>query len=391
VSAPPSTLFEELDAIDVATLRRRRSAKWTAYPDDVVPAWVAEMDFPLALPIRERLHEVIELGDLGYPAAERCGVREALTAWLARAQGWTVDPEAVVVLPDVMRGVELALLAHSAPGDAIAVPTPVYPPFLAVVKRNDRRLVEVPLRRDDSGFHQDLDAIEAALVAGARMLLLCHPHNPTGHLHDHDELAAIATLAERHGAVVLSDVIHAPLTFDGTLHTPFATVSEEAAACAVTVTSASKAWNIPGLRTAFMICERDSLLAPILATSPRGHMGCSIAGLEASIAAFAQGDEWLGTVLRLLERNRSMLLGAALPGIEIGEPHATYLAWLDCRALELPEGPFAFFLERARVALSDGMNFGLGGEGWVRLNFATSLGVLEQILDRMAGALADRG
>jgi cystathionine beta-lyase len=332
---------------------------------------------------------VIELGDLGYPAAERCGVREALTAWLARAQGWTVDPDAVLVLADVMRGVELAILAHTAPGDAIAVPTPVYPPFLSAVRTNGRELVEVPLRRDDTGFHQDLDGIEAAFAAGARMLLLCHPHNPTGHLHDRDELAAIATLAERHGVVVLSDEIHAPLTLDGTPHTPFATVSEEAAACAITVTSASKAWNIPGLRTAFLICEREALLAPILAT-PRVHHGCSIAGLEASIAAFAQGEEWLATVLRLLERNRGLLLDAALPGVEIGEPRATYLAWLDCRALELPDGPFAFFLERARVALSDGMNFGLGGEGWVRLNFATSLGVFEQILDRMAGALADR-
>ncbi|MGH2849369.1 MAG: MalY/PatB family protein [Solirubrobacteraceae bacterium] len=389
MSAPPSTPFEELDAIDVPTLRRRRSAKWTAYPDDVIPAWVAEMDFPLAPPIRERLHEVIELGDLGYPAAERCGVREALTAWLARAQGWTVDPDAVLVLPDVMRGVELAILAHTAPGDAIAVPTPVYPPFLSAVRTNGRELVEVPLRRDDTGFHPDLDGIEAAFTAGARMLLLCHPHNPTGHLHDRDELAAIATIAARHGAVVLSDEIHAPLTLDGTPHTPFATVSEAAAACAVTVTSASKAWNIPGLRTAFLICEREALLAPILAT-PRVHHGCSIAGLEASIAAFSRGEEWLATVLRLLERNRGLLLDAALPGVEIGEPRATYLAWLDCRALELPDGPFAFFLEHARVALSDGMNFGLGGEGWVRLNFATSLGVLEQILDRMAGALADR-
>jgi cysteine-S-conjugate beta-lyase len=389
VSAPPSTLLEELDAVDLPALRRRRSAKWTAYPDDVIPAWVAEMDFPLAAPIRERLHEVIDLGDLGYPSPDRCGVREAFTAWLARAQGWTVAPEAVLVLPDVMRGVEYTVLAHTAPGDAIAVPTPVYPPFLAAVRGHDRRLVEVPLRRDETSFHQDLDGIEAAFAAGARMLLLCHPHNPTGHLHDRAELAAIAALAERHGAVVLSDEIHAPLTLDGRPHTPFATASEDAAACAITVTSASKAWNIPGLRTAFLVCERESLLAPILAAAPR-HIGCSIVGLEATIAAFSQGEEWLSAVLRLLERNRAVLLDAGLPGIEIGEPRATYLAWLDCRALELADGPFAFFLEHARVALSDGAAFGLGGEGCVRLNFATSLGVLEQILDRMARALADR-
>jgi cystathionine beta-lyase len=295
----------------------------------------------------------------------------------------------VVVLPDVMRGVELAVLAHTLPGDAIAVPTPVYPPFLAAVRGNGRELVEVLLRRDETGFHQDLDGIEAALAAGARMLLLCHPHNPTGHLHDREELIAIAELAERHGAVVLSDEIHAPLTLDGRQHIPFATVSDAAAACAITVTSASKAWNIPGLRTAFLICENESLVAPIVET-PRAHMGCSIAGLEGSIAAFTHGEEWLAGVLALLERNRGVLLDGALPGVEIGEPRATYLAWLDCRALELPDGPFSFFLDHARVALSDGMNFGLGGEGWVRLNFATSLGVLEQIIDRMSGALAAR-
>jgi len=381
-----------LDGVSVEGLRRRRSAKWSRYPDDVIPAWVAEMDFPLAEPIRTRLREAIDAGDVGYPAAEGSGVREALAAWLAREQGWTLDPESVVVLPDCVHGLELALLAHTEPGDAIVVPTPVYPPFLSVVRTNRRRLVEVPLLGGEDGFAPDLDAISAALAAGGRMVMLCHPHNPTGHLHDRAQLAALAQLACRHGAIVVADEIHAPLTLDGRRHIPFATVSEEAAACAVTVTSASKAWNIPGLKTAFLVAG-EGPLAPIMAMPPRTRHGCSILGLEATIAAYEQGGPWLDAVLSVLERNRATVLeavAATMPAVAIVPPRATYLAWLDCRALDLPGGPQEFFLERARVALSDGAAFGLGGEGHVRLNFATGAAILDELLGRMAAALAAR-
>ena len=381
-----------LDSVGVETLRRRRSAKWTAYPDDVLPAWVAEMDFPLAEPIRDRLRRSIDAGDLGYPAADRSGVREAFAAWVAREQGWVLDPASIIVLPDCVRGLELAVLAHTQPGDAIVVPTPVYPPFLSVIRLNERRLVEVELVGDGERFAPDLDAIAAALADGARMVMLCHPHNPTGHLHDREQLAALARLACEHGATVVSDEIHAPLTLDGRAHVPFATVSEEAAACAVTVTSASKAWNIPGLKTAFLIAG-EAMLAPVMETSPRLRHGCSILGLEATIAAYEQGGAWLAAVLTVLERNRATLLdrvAATMPGVAVRPPRATYLAWLDYRALELPGGPHEFFLERARVALSDGVAFGLGGEGRVRLNFATSAAVLDEILERMATAVAIR-
>jgi cystathionine beta-lyase len=384
----PDTLAA-LDMLDLETLRRRRSAKWTAYPDDVIPAWVAEMDYPIADPIRRRLHAVIESGDLGYPAADRCGVRDALAQWLSRTHGWAPDPQAIVVLPDVMRGVELALLAHSAPGDPIAVPTPVYPPFLAIVREHGRRLVEVELARSAGRHALDLDGLARALADGARMVLLCHPHNPTGHVNEAQDLAVLAELAAAAGATVVSDEIHAPLILDGSTHVPFATVSPAAAACSVTVTSASKAWNIPGLKTAFLIAESEPMSAPILAMSPRTRHGCSILGLEASIAAFESGGPWLEAVLAALARNQRLIVDAvesALPGVEIVAPRATYLAWLDCRALALPGGPAQFFLERARVALSDGAAFGAGGDGHVRLNFATSHGVLSEILERMARA-----
>jgi cystathionine beta-lyase len=383
---------EMLDALEIGVLRQRRSAKWTAYPDDVIPAWVAEMDFPLADPIRERLRAAIEAGDLGYPAPDRCGAREALAEWLARSHGWAPDPEAILVLPDAMRGVELALLAHTAPGDAIAVPTPVYPPFLAVVREHGRRLVEVELARSDGRFALDLDGLAAALADGARMILLCHPHNPTGHVNEREDLVALAELAAAHAATVLSDEIHAPLILDGSAHVPFSTVSAAAAACAVTVTSTSKAWNIPGLRTAFLIAEDEAMRAPILELGPRARMGCSILGLEATITALRCGGPWLDAVLGVLARNARLVVEAvasSLPGVEIVAPRATYLAWLDCRSLAVPDGPHAFFLERARVALSDGAVFGRGGDGHVRLNFATSHGLLAEILERMAHAVRE--
>jgi cystathionine beta-lyase len=381
---------ETFDTLDIETLRRRRSAKWSVYPEDVIPAWVAEMDFPLADPIRERLHAAIDADDLGYPSADRCGVREALAEWLSSTYGWAPDAAAIMVLPDAVRGLELAVLAHTAPGDAIAVPTPVYPPFLKVVVEHGRRLVEVELSRENGRFELDLGGLAEALAAGARMVLLCHPHNPTGHINETQELAALAELAASHGAVVVSDEIHSPLILDGSDHVPFASVSVAAAACALTVTSTSKAWNIAGLKTAFLIGESEAMRAPIVAMGPHALMGCSILGLEASIAALRDGGPWLESVIATLVRNQRLILEAVattLPGVEIVAPRATYLAWLDCRALALPGGPQAFFLDRARVALSDGAAFGRGGEGHVRLNFATSRGVLVEILDRMARAV----
>ena len=245
----------------------------------------------------------------------------------------------------------------------------------------------------DGGFAQDLDALAAALGAGASMVLLCHPHNPTGHVHERADLEALAELAIEHGAVVVSDEIHSPLTLDGRGHVPLATVSAAAAACTITVTSASKTWNLAGLRVAFVIAEAQGLAAPILALGPHALKGCSIVGLEASIAAFEDGGPWRAALLGVLARHRDTVvreLARFAPEIAVAAPAATYLAWLDCRALECPDGPQPFFLERARVALSDGVDFGPGGDGCVRLNFGTSSGVLDEILARLERALGER-
>lgn len=383
----------DLDSVALADLRRRRSAKWTAYPEDVIPAWVAESDFPLAAPIHGRLRAAIDAGDLGYPAPDRSGVRESLAAWVAREQGWQLDPEAIMVVPDAVRGIELALLAHTQPGDAVAIPTPVYPPFLKIVEEHGRRVAPVALLQHDGAFAQDLDGLAAALAAGARMVLLCHPHNPTGHVHERADLEALAGLAIEHGAVVISDEIHSPMTLDARPHVPLATVSDAAAACTITVTSPSKTWNLAGLRAAFVIASEPALADPIRAMGPHALMGCSILGLEASIAAFDEGGPWREALLAVLARNRDTVvreLARFAPAIAVAPPAATYLAWLDCNALDLPGGPQPFFLEHARVALSDGVPFGPGGEGCVRLNFGTTGPILDEILTRLEGALASR-
>ncbi len=296
-------------------------------------------------------------------------MREVLAQWLEAAQGWAPDPEAIVVLPDAVRGIELAVLAHTLPWRRRrGAWTPVYPPFLSAVRENDRRLRRGSklVRRGRRCFPLDLDVRSSRRLAdGARMVLLCHPHNPTGHVNATEDLVALAELRPaRAGAKVLSDEIHAPLMLDGRRHVPFATVSPAAAECVVTVTSASKAWNTPGLKTAFLIAEAEEMRAPIMAMAPRTRHGCSILGLEASIAALRDGGPWLDAVLTVLARNqRTVVVDApSTPRCSRGSGscrlRATYLAWLDCRELGLADGPQAFFLERARVALSDGAAFG---------------------------------
>jgi cystathionine beta-lyase len=385
-----SDLAVALDALDARALREKRSIKWRAYPSDVLPAWVAEMDLPIAAPIRERLAHALERNDLGYPALDHAGVRLALCEWLRHEYAWDLGLEAVVVLPDTMRGIELAIVALTGEGDRIVVPTPAYPPFIGAVADARRTLVEVELRRDERGFSLDLEGIENAFRGGARMLLLCHPHNPTGTVIPFADLRALADLAAEYGAVVVSDEIHAPLTYSGRRHQPFALVSDDAKDHTITVTSASKAWNVPGLRCAFLVAERSSLLDPILALPLRMRIGYGILGIEAATAALDDGRQWLDAALGLLERNRDIVSRAVaqMPGaIRSAPPAATYLAWLDCRELALPGGPYEFFLGNARVALSDGREFGSGGDGFVRLNFATSRPVLLEILDRMHDAL----
>ena len=369
----------------IGALRRRRSAKWSHYPPDVLPAWVAEMDFELAPPVRDRLREAIEVGDCGYAAAADSGLAESLAGFAERRMGWSIDPAAVATVGDVVSGLADLVAVLSEPGEGIIVTPPVYHPFFSLVAEAGRRVVEVPLV---DGMALDLEAIDRAFAAGARAIIICSPHNPTGRVLPRAELEAVAESAERHGGWVLADEIHAPLTLSGATHVPFLSVGEAARRHGFALVSASKTFNLAGLKCAQIVTADPAPAArveriPSIAFHP-GHLG-----VLASAVAFAEADEWLDGVLAILDHNRGLLgdlLAERLPGLGYERPQAGYLAWLDFRALDLEADPAALILERGRLALSPGPQFGTGGEGFGRLNIGTSPELVAEAVERIAGA-----
>ena len=375
-----------LTDITLEDLRRRRSAKWTAYPEDVLPAWVAEMDFPLAPAVKAVLREAVEADDAGYAEPNAAGLAEAFCGFAARRLDWQVDPDGVLPLRDVMGGVA-ELIRELVPRlEGVVITPPVYRPFFSVVDQTGRRLIQVPLRPDNS---LDIDAIAEAFAADARAILLCNPHNPTGAVAKREELTELAKVAAAYGAWVISDEIHAPLTLSGATHIPFPTVSGDAANRGIALTSTSKAFNIAGLKAAVAVTadgaarERVEKL-PGVARSP-GHLG-----VLASVAAWREGDAWLDEVIGTVDANRQALgplLDQHLPGIAYEPPQAGYLAWLDCRELDLGGDPAQAFLLRGKVALSDGPQFGRAGEGFARLNIGTTPALMAEAVRRMSSAL----
>jgi cystathionine beta-lyase len=382
------------DALDEPTLRARQSAKWTVYPSTVLPAWVAEMDYPLAEPLQRALHAAIDRGDTGYASATDMG--EAFAAWARDRWNWHVPTAGVHLVADVVSAIAEILKVATAPGDGVVIEPPVYPPFAGTVLRLGRKVVHAPLLRAAQGWAPDLDAIERAYAGGARAHLLCSPQNPTGLVYPRQALEQIAELAQRHGVLVVADEIHAPLTLPGAVHVPFPTISEAARRRSIVVTSASKTWNIAGLKAAVMVSSDDddadpraprALLARLPPETPfhAGHLG-----VLASKVAFREGQAWLEQTLAILDRNRRLLadlLSAELPGIGYVAPQASYLAWLDCRRLGLGPDPSQAFLAKGAVALSSGPTFGVEGEGFARLNIGTTRGLLEEAVRRMRRAV----
>jgi cystathionine beta-lyase len=392
-----------LTEVPIERLRERTSMKWRTHPADVLPLWVAEMDVPLAPPIHAALTQALALGDTGYPAGT--AYAEAFRDFAADRWGWGgVDIAFTAIVPDVMMGIVEVLRLVTEPGDAVVVTAPVYAPFYAFVAHADRRIVEACLGEDG---RVDLDGLEEAFVAARAMsdrpvLLLSNPHNPTGAVHTRVELEQVAALACRHGVRVISDEIHAPLVLSGARFTPYLSIAgtEEAFA----LVSASKAWNLAGLKAALLIAGPDAQGDLVRLPEEVSH-GPSHLGVIAHTAAFRDGGDWLDALLSGLDDNRDLLedlVAEHLPGTTLRRPEGTYLAWLDCRALGLDNtpldgdlgvvsdlaGPAKFFLDHARVALSSGHVFGAGGVGHVRINYATSPDILTAAVRRMGGALA---
>ncbi|WP_402469808.1 MalY/PatB family protein [Isoptericola aurantiacus] len=392
-----------LDALTLADLRRRTSVKWRAHPDDVLPLFVAEMDVPQAPFVVEAITRALRAGDTGYDIGTTYAA--ALAPFAQRRWGWTPDERTSRTLPDVMVAVVEILRVLTAPGDAVVVTPPVYPPFYGFTRNEGRQVVEAPL--DDAG-RLDLGTLEAAFRTATRtgghgagagsgrraVLLLCSPHNPTGTVHTRDELEAVLALADRYGVRVVVDEIHAPFTFadlvpdGGTPFTPLLSVAGSERAIAIH--SASKAFNLAGLRAATAVGGPDA--ADDLRRIPEeaGH-GVNHLAVLAHAAAYAEGDAWLDALRAGLVRNRELatrLLAEHAPRVRVHPAEATYLMWLDVRAA-VPEGadPHHHVLRHARVALGDGRHFGSGGQGRLRLNLATSPEILTEAVERLGRAL----
>jgi cysteine-S-conjugate beta-lyase len=363
----------------LAELHTRRGEKWDLHPPDVLVSTIAEMDFPLAPPVAAALHAAVDRHDLGYAHARIPRLAAAFAGFAQRRLSWAVDPEQVWLVPDVMVGVgELTGLL----GGSVAFAAPAYPPFLAELPAVGREVRAVPL--DDDGA-LDIDRLRALFAAGTRVLLLANPHNPTGRVLPRPELERLAELCAAEDVWVVADEIHAPLVLPGAMHVPWLAVSDAARHCGFALTSASKAFNLAGLKAAVLVtaAERTRERAARLGWLAE-HAG--LLGVLAAEVAFTEGDAWLDAVLARLAANRDLLgrlLAARLPAVRWTPPQATYLAWLDCRGLGLGDDPAAAFLDRGRVALAPGPDYGAPGAGHVRLNFGTGPELVAEMVERM--------
>lgn len=380
---------DSLQDVSIEQLRRRSSFKWRAFPDDVLPAFVAEMDFPPAPVVAAAIRDAVASGDCGYAwPSEEFG--RAMAAFYDSRFGWIIDPSDVVIVPDIMTGATEILRRATTPGDEVVINTPVYPPFFSRIAEAGCRVVEAPLVQRPGGNELDLEAVERAFANGARVYLLCNPHNPTGRVFSRLELEHVADLAERYGVLVLSDEVHAPLALPGARHIPYLTLSDKSSAHGIALVSASKAWNIPGLKCAQIVAGSNPMRDRLGKMPPDMVLRSGHVGVIASTAAYAEGGEWLDRVLSALDENRhllSKLLHDMLPGARYVPPQAGYLAWIDCRELGLDQEPVDVFLERGRVALGRGPDFGSPGIGHVRITTATSAAILREIVERMGVAI----
>lgn len=381
------------DDVDLARLRASTAKKWRTYGEGVLPAWIADQDFPPPEPIRNFVAEAGERGDLGYPMDEREALAEVFAERAHTRYGWRVDPERVELVVDVVQGLYWGLELYSERGDGAIIQTPIYPPFLSAVRETGRRGVLNRMVGGDGELELDLDRLRRDVDSSTRVMMLCNPHNPSGRVLSRGELEQLGEIALANDLVVFADEIHADLLFDGRSHIPFASLAPELERRTVTFHSATKAFNTAGLRCAVAAFGGEALHERFRSVPRRMFGGPDRFGAAVTRIAWQRCDEWLAALVRYLEGNRDFLaefLASRVPGIAFHPPQATYLAWLDCRALGLPVEPYEFFLEHAEVAMSEGLTFGEDGRGHARLNFATPRSLLGEILERMAAALERR-
>lgn len=377
--------------IPLPKLQSRASSKWRVFEPDVLPLWVAEMDFPIAPVIRRAIETHLDTNDLGY-GLRSCapGLRDAVAGRLESRYGVEVCAEDVLPLASTGAALRLSALAFAGAGDEVLLLTPLYPPFKAAVESTGRVPVEVELVDDGSGYTIDFDALQAAVTPGTRLIMLCNPHNPVGRVYTKDEVEALADFALRNNLWVVSDDLHADLIFEGR-HQPIAALGDDIAQRTVTLYGPSKAFNIPGLDVSFAVSSNPAMLERL------SKVGLGLAGgpnrlaEAATLAAYQEGDTWLADTLRYLDANRKTVVDFVkqrIPDVTVHSPQGTYLAWLDLRRTGLGDKPAKELAANAKIGLNEGTDFGRGGAGFARLNFATSAEVLQLGLDRLRAALA---
>ena len=382
-------MSEKVIADSLAQLQKRSSSKWRFYPSDILPLPVAEMDFQIAEQIKAALHDLVERSDTGYlgPIPE---LKENFAGFANRKWNWKLDPEQVRIACDVGVGVIEVLRTFMSVGDKLMINTPVYNNFFTWINELKLTKVEVPLKREGMHFTLDMARIEAVYKSGIKAHLLCNPHNPVGTVYTKLELMQIAELADKYKVIVISDEIHAPLTFSDSTFTPFLAASDISKKVGITVTSASKAFNLAGLKCATIVAQ-DPKLNAMLDTMPESvHFRASLFGAIAYAVACESGDEWLDGVIATLDENRRLvanLLEAKVPAIKYRIPDCSYLAWLDLSELNLGENPAAHFLEKGKVAFNPGHTYGADYSQFIRLNFGTSPEIITDSIGRILNSL----
>ena len=378
--------------LNLDRVRNRPGIKWERHGNDVLSAWVADMDVEVPDFIKEAVIERIEVGGLGYGFYdEPIPVLEAFKSRMDTAFGWSIDTEDVMRVHDVIQGLEWVLHTLTPPGSEIVVQTPVYPPFYSSVEGTGRNWVANPLLENEEGWALDFDHLaEVSARDNVSALLLCHPHNPCGYVMTSADLAQIIEIAELNNLLVISDEIHCDLVYSPHKHVPTASISELAAQRTVTLTAATKTFNMAGLRMAFIHSSSRQYSPQLKEIRPRMIGGINGLGQVATAVGWEKGDAWIAELVEGLDHNRHLLaemLSEHLPQIRYRPPQATYLSWLDCRDLGLGDNPAEVFMSRGKVALNSGLDFGVEGTGYVRLNFATSPEMLAMIVERMASAV----
>lgn len=356
--------------------------------------FVAEMDYPLAPVIKEALFEAIELGDTGYvdPRSGGRAAARALADFAADRWDWRPDPEGMQTTTDVSVVIVESLRRLIEPGDGVIITPPVYPPFFQLVREAGGTVVEVPLADDGERWSLDLAGIDAALARGARGILLCNPHNPLGLVHSREQLKALAEIVERRDGFVVSDEIHAPLVHTDAAFTPYLDVSDAARRHGIAAHSASKAFNLAGLKCALFVTAGERMRALVRSLPEEVVFRTGLFGAIATRVGFSEGRDWLDATIAAIERNRrllSVLLAERLPAARYREPHASYLAWLDLNEYGWGEDPARVLRRRAGVALSNGPQFGAQGRGFARMNIACAPELLTEAVSRLAAAAAE--